>query len=144
MFVIICSAAISTKLQKITTLNKLLKRQRLRRHSLKKPFFQAVEIGLVLDTSHMNKTEELINKTSSFFSTNLQDSSPTSTAITPVFSLWNHLAIYFFLPLEQKRVAFVFGCFTSFICMALYLGIELSSWSQVSILKNESFGLGQI
>ena len=87
-----------------------------------------------------NKTrEDLKDHTSDFFRPGGQAYIPSSTASVPLLSLWNHLCIYFFLPLERKTVAFAYGCTTSGICMALYLGIELSSWSQVSIiLKQEA------
>ena len=81
-----------------------------------------------------NKTrEDLKDHTSDFFRPMGKAYIPSSTASVPLLSLLNHLFIYFFLPLERKTVAFAFGCTTSCICMALYLGIELSSWSQVSI-----------
>ena len=80
-----------------------------------------------------NKTrEELKGHTSNFFRPMGKAYIPSSTASVPLLSLFNHLFIYFFLPLERKTVAFAFGCTTSCICMALNLGIELSSWSQVS------------
>ena len=80
-----------------------------------------------------NRTrEELKGHTSNFFRPMGKAYIPSSTASVPLLSLFNHLFIYFFLPLERKTVAFAFGCTTSCICMALNLGIELSSWSQVS------------
>ena len=87
-----------------------------------------------------NKTrEDLKDHTSDFFRPMGKAYIPSSTASVPLLSLLNHLFIYFFLPLERKTVAFAFGCTTSCICMALNLGIELSSWSQVSIiLKDEA------
>ena len=47
------------------------------------------------------------------------------TAKVPVQSLYNHLVIYLFLPIPRKDVAVAFGLTTSFICMALFLIIEL-------------------
>lgn len=55
----------------------------------------------------------------------------------PVMSLYNHLVIYFFLPIAKKRVAFLYGCLSSTVCLSLFLGIETSA--QVLLLLTYYF-----
>ena len=90
---------------------------------------QAIDIGLVLDTSKPPHNET--KSSHSFFSRASQDYQPSSTASVPLFSLYNHMVIYFFLPIARKSVALVFGLATSCVCLALYISIEVSAWSQV-------------
>ena len=91
--------------------------------------FQAIDIGLVLDTSKPPHNET--KSSYSFFSRASQDYQPSSTASVPLFSLYNHMVIYFFLPIARKSVALVFGLATSCVCLSLYISIEVSAWSQV-------------
>ena len=100
---------------------------------------KAIDVGVVIDISQKRKTGLLTQDPSSALAFIEGRKASRSMMAVPLFSLYNHLLIYMFLPIAKKRVAVAFGSISSLVCIGLYLGIELTQVQNIfSSLRNIS------